>query len=97
VGPRAMDELRALFESKLAATREAIRKHQELERELSEGLSYLETCRWCSQPSEFGICSSCPQDHSMDREPALVAGLTQAPGPARARVRPGFVRLDEIE
>src|SRR5262249_47417687 len=45
LGPEAMDRLRDLFEKKLEETREAIRLHQRLEQELSEGLSYLQTCR----------------------------------------------------
>src|SRR5881409_1370161 len=44
LGPAAMDELRDLFERKLEQTREAMRMHAQLERELLEGLAYLKTC-----------------------------------------------------
>src|SRR5690349_158315 len=47
LGPEAMERLRALFEQKLAETRAAIDRHQRLERELLDGLAYLETCRSC--------------------------------------------------
>src|SRR5215831_7250413 len=47
LGPEAMERLRALFEQKLAETRETIERHQRLERELLDGLAYLQTCRSC--------------------------------------------------
>src|SRR5262245_53917628 len=46
-GPQAMERLRVLFERKLAETREAIDRHQQLERELEQGLAYLKTCGCC--------------------------------------------------
>src|SRR5262245_14917723 len=45
LGPEAMIELRTLFQRKLDETRDSIRRHQQLERELVQGLAYLETCR----------------------------------------------------
>lgn len=96
LGTRAMEDLRAVFERKLGETREAIARHRELEQELMEGLAYLETCRACASPSEVAACEDCDQDHGMPRKPALVAGITSAPGIAR-RSRPGFVRVEEIE
>src|SRR6266545_5647623 len=80
LGPAAMDELRLLFHRKLEETREAMRRHEQLERELREGLSYLETCRVCATPSTVKVCVNCRQDHGMREEPALVAGITSAPG-----------------
>jgi DNA-binding transcriptional MerR regulator len=50
-GPEAMEELRALFSAKLDETRENIRRQQQLERELVEGLEYLVTCRVCGEPA----------------------------------------------
>ncbi len=96
LGPEAMDELRALFGRKLKETRESITRHQQLERELTEGLRYLETCRVCATPSAVKRCVSCTQDHGMEEEPALVAGIITPPGTARRATRAGFVRLDEI-
>lgn len=97
VGTRAMEDLRVLFERKLADTRDAIRRHQDLERELVEGLAYLETCRACAAPADVKGCTTCGQDHGMPHEPALVAGITSAPGASRKLTRPGFVRIEEIE
>lgn len=96
-GPSAMDGLRAVFQRKLGETREAIARHRELERELMEGLSYLETCRVCAAPSTVTACPACEQDHGMAEQPALVAGITSAPGAGRRVARPGFVRIDDIE
>ena len=73
-----MDELRDLFQRKLDETRESIRRHAQLERELLEGLAYLKTCRECATPSTVKVCVNCSQDHGMKEEPALVAGIMLA-------------------
>ncbi len=95
IAPEAMERLRALFERKLEETREAIRRHEQLERELMHGLSWLQTCRACATPaSPVNACVHCQQDHGMADEPALVAGITSAP---RTQKRTnGFVRLEDI-
>lgn len=95
LGPEAMEELRVLFARKLEETRETLVRHQRLEKELLEGLAYLETCRVCASPSDVRSCVHCQQDHGMNEDPALVAGLKSAPGAARPRS--GIVRVEEIE
>lgn len=95
LGPEAMEELRVLFTRKLEETRENLRRYQRLEKELVDGLAYLETCRVCASPSDVRTCVHCSQDHGMKEEPALVAGLKSAPGTARPRS--GIVRVEEIE
>lgn len=97
LGPAAMDELRDLFQRKLEQTREAMRMHAQLERELLEGLAYLKTCRECATPSTVKVCVNCQQDHGMKEEPALVAGITSAPGASRSAARPGFVQVESKE
>jgi DNA-binding transcriptional MerR regulator len=95
LGPDAMERLRALFTRKLEETREALARHQQLERELTEGLAYLETCRSCAAPDTPGrVCVHCDQDHGMKDEPALVAGITSAPERGR---RAGRARLVQLE
>jgi DNA-binding transcriptional MerR regulator len=98
VGTEAMDSLRALFKRKLEAARESVLRFQQLERELADGLAYLEACRGCSSGASVAeVCVRCQQDHGMREEPALVAGLKQAaPRPAARRARGGLVGLDEI-
>ena len=93
LGPDAMAELRTLFQRKLEETREAIARHQKLERELVEGLNYLETCRVCATRESVSGCVHCRQDHGMTAEPALVAGITRARG---GKSRSPIVRVDEI-
>jgi MerR family transcriptional regulator, copper efflux regulator len=96
IGPDAMERLRALFENKLADTRDAIRASQQLARELERGLAWLQTCRACESPaSPADACVGCQQDHGMAAEPALVAGITSAPR-AQRRVN-GFVRLEDLQ
>jgi MerR family transcriptional regulator, copper efflux regulator len=97
LGPEAMADLRALFERKLAETREAVARHQQLEKELTEGLRYLETCRVCAAPSAVKACAHCAQDHGMKSEPALVAGIVTPPGGARRSARANLIRIDEID
>jgi hypothetical protein len=98
LGTEAMDQLRSLFKRKLDETRESIRRYQHLEKELGNGLAYLEACRGCAKavsPAEG--CVHCQQDHGMKEEPALVAGLkTTSPGRAARRPRPAFVGVNEI-
>lgn len=97
-GPDAMADLRALFSRKLEDTREAVRRHQELERELEEGLRYLETCRECATPGTVQTCVHCQQDHGSAHDPALVTGIMTAPDAARPRpAKPQIVRLEDME
>jgi len=96
LGPRAMGDLRALFTRKLEETRETIQRHQQLERELTEGLAYLETCRECATPSSVDGCAHCAQDHGMKEEPALVAGITSVPRTRPQGAPPGIVRIEDV-
>lgn len=97
IAPRAMERLRELFERKLEETRAAIRNHQELERELLDGLAYLRTCDVCATPTAaVDTCAHCSQDHGMKDEPALVAGFITRPVRTRTSGRGGFVRVEDI-
>jgi DNA-binding transcriptional MerR regulator len=97
IGPRAMERLRELFERKLEETRESVRHHQRLERELLEGLEYLKTCNACATPTvAVEGCVGCGQDHGMKDEPALVAGFIARPARTRTSGRGGFVRVEDI-
>lgn len=96
-GSAAMTSVRELFARKLDETRDAIRRHQQLERELEEGLRYLATCENCAAPGPVHGCVNCSQDHGVDTPPALVAGIKTAPDAAPARAsRPAFVRVEDI-
>ena len=97
-GPEAMQRLRGLFERKLADTRVALRRHQQLERELLDGLAYLRACGVCETHESTMGCVRCEHDHGMSGEPALLAGITSG---TDGRRRPGgrrgdFVPLREV-
>ena len=99
IGPDAMERLRELFTRKLEETRETMARHQQLERELTEGLAYLQTCRSCETPdTPARVCVHCEQNHGMASEPALVAGITSARERGRREGRPvgqaGLVQID---
>jgi DNA-binding transcriptional MerR regulator len=94
-GDAAMSSLRELFTRKLAETRDAIRRHQQLELELREGLSYLETCESCAAPGPVRGCVNCQQDHGVPDPPSLVAGIKTSPDSARRGVRSPLVRVDD--
>ncbi len=94
-GPEAMEELRALFSAKLDETRENIRRQQQLERELVEGLEYLVTCRVCGEPGSVERCVDCTQDHGVEREPALLAGFKGTKDGAPRVHRPVLVHVEE--
>ena len=73
--PEAMHGVRELFQSKLRDTREQIQKLLQLERDISESLSYLEACRNCGEPS-LQSCAECDEErHGGIPEPKLVAGI----------------------
>lgn len=94
-GPEAMDELRQLFSAKLDATRENLRRMRELEKELVEGLAYLDTCRVCGEPGTVDCCVNCTQDHGVEKEPALVAGFKGTRDGGRRVTRPALVNVEE--
>ena len=96
-GPEAMTSLRDLFARKLEETRQAVLRHQQLERELVEGLAYLETCESCAVPGPVHACVNCRQDHGVADPPPLVAGIGTSPESARRTSRPAFVRVEELE
>ena len=97
LGTDAMNQLRALFERKLDETRELALRYQQLEKELEQGIAYLETCRACATPtSAVDGCVHCNQDHGMKEEPALLAGIVSSPGPSSEARRGAWVRLEDL-
>ena len=94
-GDAAMSGLRDLFTRKLGETRAAIRRHQQLEQELEEGLSYLETCESCAAPGPVRACVNCQQDHGVPQAPSLVAGIRTSLDSARRTARSPLVRVND--
>jgi hypothetical protein len=89
LGPAAMERLRALFEAKLAETRDAIQRQQRLERELVDGLEYLQTCRSCGVQETAVGCVHCGIDAGIKSRPER----TSRP---RSR-RSAFVPLQDVD
>lgn len=72
--PQGMRALEALYREKLTGVREAMKTLIEVERDLSDSLSYLEGCHECpSELSPIESCSSCERAH--EPAPTLVRGI----------------------
>jgi DNA-binding transcriptional MerR regulator len=76
-GPDGMKRVRAVFETKLAETRDQIGKLKTLEKDLEASLSYLQGCCGCEPAThERDDCACCHElGHDPARTPDLVAGL----------------------
>lgn len=75
-GPRAMEQVRGMFETKLEHVRTQIDALQTLAAELNEGLAYLETCHTCTSTTELDHCRACGEDHP-NEPPLLITGIHQ--------------------
>ena len=75
--PLAMERVRRIFEERLASTRDQITRLHAVERELVDGLKYLEACRTCaSGAAASNECGSCSHNgHHGGEQPMLVAGI----------------------
>jgi DNA-binding transcriptional MerR regulator len=84
-GREATARVRALFTEKQAQIREQITQLQVIENDLSEALSYLDSCQSCSDdfaPTECGACDH--EGHHLGEAPALFAGLSKRAPEERA-------------
>jgi DNA-binding transcriptional MerR regulator len=76
VGKLAMGQLRAIFEERLAETREQIGRLNQLESELVASLQYLDGCKTCEPVHQTGECGTCNHNgHDGVSQPILVAGI----------------------
>ena len=77
-GREGMGQVRAVFDAKLAETRQTITRLRELERELEASLSYLDLCGTCEPTHKQTECGCCNQaGHDPTAAPELVAGLAK--------------------
>jgi DNA-binding transcriptional MerR regulator len=72
--PGAMDGVRSLFQSKLEQTRARLATLQQLEKDLSESLEYLEACHFCTEPATSACVDCAGERHKVPRT-SLVAGI----------------------
>ncbi len=77
--PHAMEKMRALYEEKLEAAREQVRKYVALEKELEASLAYLDGCEVCETESVISACNACEHHDASDDVPELVSGLRANP------------------
>ena len=72
----AMEQVRALYADKQAEVATQIERLQQLQRELSASLAYLETCvSACTADGTTGTCCGTCAAHGGERAPNLVEGI----------------------
>src|SRR5215470_6236315 len=84
-GRAATERVRALFTEKQSQIREQITQLQVIENDLSEALTYLDSCQTCSDdyaPTACGVYDH--NGHQKGEAPRLFAGLSRLPGHAAA-------------
>jgi MerR family transcriptional regulator, copper efflux regulator len=80
--PEASARVRALFIEKQQQIREQITQLQVIENDLSEALSYLDSCQPCSTEHAPTECAACDHHgHHKGEAPLLFAGLSKRPAP----------------
>ena len=77
-GREATARVRALFTEKQQQIREQITQLQVIENDLSEALSYLDSCQSCTDDYAPTACGSCDHHgHQKGEAPPLFAGLSR--------------------
>jgi len=73
--PDAMARVREIFRERLTEVHAHVRELSQLERELEDSLSYLESCQTCDTALVLPACVGCTREGHDGTAPALVAGL----------------------
>jgi MerR family copper efflux transcriptional regulator len=73
--PRAMVQMRQVYEKKLAETREQMKKLKALEHELETSMRYLDTCDVCDPQRLLSSCQCCDLHDCEQHVPELVLGF----------------------
>ena len=82
--PEASARVRALFLEKQAQIREQITQLQVIENDLSEALSYLDSCQTCTDEYAPTACGDCDHHgHHKGEAPPLFAGLSRPSAEAK--------------
>lgn len=97
-GREATERVRALFTEKQSQIREQITQLQVIENDLSEALSYLDSCQTCSDEYAPTACGSCDHHgHNKGDAPPLFAGLSRrSPGDAAGKDKEFDVPVTEL-
>lgn len=79
-GREATERVRALFVEKQAQIRDQVMQLQVIENDLSEALSYLDSCQTCTDDYAPKACGDCDHHgHLKGDAPPLFAGLSRRP------------------
>src|SRR5258705_1605207 len=82
-GREATARVRALFTQKQSQIREQIIQLQVIENDLSEALTYLDSCQTCTDDYAPAACGECDHHgHPKGEAPPLFAGLSRRQGQA---------------
>ena len=82
-GREATERVRALFTQKQSQIRDQITQLQVIENDLSEALSYLDSCQTCSDEYAPAACGDCDHHgHHKGDAPPLFAGLSRRSEPS---------------
>ena len=71
----AMQKMREVYVKKLEETRAHLRRLEELEREISSSIQYLDTCSVCDPERLISFCKACDLHSCESHVPELVAGF----------------------
>lgn len=83
-GREATARVRALFTEKQTQIREQITQLQVIENDLSEAVSYLDSCQSCTDDYAPTACGDCDHHgHHKGEAPPLFAGLSRCPSDGR--------------
>ena len=75
--PQAMETVREIFTDKLRETRETIDRLTRLAGELTESLTYLDSCRSCEPVHSQQECGTCEIHGHEGKAPLLVDGIAR--------------------
>ena len=79
-GREATERVRALFVEKQARMRDQITQLQVIENDLSEALTYFDSCQTCTDDYAPTACGDCDHHgHQKGDAPPLFAGLSRSP------------------
>lgn len=73
-GPAAMARVRQIFRTKLEETQAQIKSLNALAGELSDSLTYLESCSVCEPSTLLNACTACDHPHPVE-PPTLITGI----------------------
>jgi MerR family copper efflux transcriptional regulator len=75
--PKAMDRIREIFSDKLRETKETIGRLSRLVDDITETLTYMDSCRSCEPTHMQGECGTCGIHGHDGRAPILLEGISR--------------------